>query len=632
MEASAAAGKRSNESSSSSGIGDPSNPSPSAASATSKRPQPYGDTPSKIAAAASGDTVFRLLCPCEKTGCVIGKGGAVIRQIREETGARVRIEDPVPGSDERVVIVTAEAIICGEEASPAQRALVRVFERVVRGEEGKGVEKEVQETMVCRLLAPGCYVGCVLGKGGKTIEKIRQDSGAQIRVLAKEQVPLCAVAGDELVQISGSFSAVRKALLIVSSCLQDNIRVETTTFPTIKLHMGNLQGPAPHAPLDTYPQRDYFVGPHGPDYHPRAYSSNLMFDKVASSHRKPPEEEVVFRMLCPSDKVGSLIGKSGVVVRSLQSETGASISILDSINDSDERIILISAVENLEFNRSPAQDAVLRIHSKLIEGCIEKGPISARLLVPAQQIGCLLGRGGSIIADMRRITGANIRIFVKEHVPRCAQPNDELVQVVGNFQVVREALLHITGRIRETFFPAKQYNFGVQQLSHGPDMPPPFRPRNDAPSPHSYPAVGVPHVVDPSIESPRGRSITSPRLWTPKSGNPQQAALGRFVLYFDSHTNYAFNLLYFWPYYGSVSQAGIAPSKTVTVAVPQPYMGFIHGDNGGNLTIIREVSGANVTVYDPKPGMFEGSIVISGTPQQTSTAQGLLHAFILRGT
>lgn len=59
--------------------------------------------------------------------------------------------------------------------------------------------------------------------------------------------------------------------------------------------------------------------------------------------------------------------------------------------------------------------------------------LSARLLVHSQQIGCLLGKGGAIISEMRRATGANIRIFLKEHVPKCAQPNDEVVQVHFTF-------------------------------------------------------------------------------------------------------------------------------------------------------------------------------------------------------
>lgn len=543
---------------------------------------------------------------------MIGKGGAIVRQIREETNARVRIEDPVPGSCDRVVLIATEANIrrkkegvadSDDEPSPAQRALVRVFERIVRGEEGEsGDGKEILGTAVCKLLASSGQVGCVLGKGGKTVERIRLESGAQVRVLSNDQVPPCALAGDELIQISGNFSAVKKALLSVASCLQDNIRVDPTTFFSVKPPMGSLQGSITHAPLDTYPQRGYLLSPHGTDNHHRAYSSNLPLDNIPFGHRKLPEEEVSFRMLCTNDKVGNIIGKSGVIVQSLRSLTGAAIKIMDAVSDFDDRIILITAHESYELKHSPAQDAVFRVHSRLTEASIDKGLVSARLLVPAQQIGCLLGKGGSIITEMRRITGANIKIYANEQLPKCAQPNDELVQVIGSFQSVKEALLHITNRIRETFFSSKHYpHIGMSQYpSIVPKIP-------HAAPPVRYPTVGFPHVMDPLIESPRNLSASSPRLWNPQSGNPKMTDVG------------------------SAPQAGIVPSKTVTVAVPQHYMGFVHGESDGNLALIREVSGANVTVYDPKPGAYEGSIVISGSQKQTSTAHGLLHAFILDG-
>jgi hypothetical protein len=48
-------------------------------------------------APAPGDVVFRLLCPNARTGSVIGKGGEVIKQLREDTGARIKVEHAVPG-------------------------------------------------------------------------------------------------------------------------------------------------------------------------------------------------------------------------------------------------------------------------------------------------------------------------------------------------------------------------------------------------------------------------------------------------------------------------------------------------------------------------------------------------------
>lgn len=89
-----------------------------------------------------------------------------------------------------------------------------------------------------------------------------------------------------------------------------------------------------------------------------------------------------------------------------------------------------------ELCRSPAQDAVLRVHSRLSEMLDKGSAVAARLLVPSHQIGCLLGKGGAVIAEMRRATGASIRIFLKEQVPKCAQPNDEVVQVTSSSSIL----------------------------------------------------------------------------------------------------------------------------------------------------------------------------------------------------
>lgn len=45
------------------------------------------------------------------------------------------------------------------------------------------------------------------------------------------------------------------------------------------------------------------------------------------------------------------------------------------------------------------------------------------------QVGCLLGKGGSIIQDLRRQSTAQIRIMPRDTIPKCARATDELVQV-----------------------------------------------------------------------------------------------------------------------------------------------------------------------------------------------------------
>lgn len=163
-----------------------------------------------------------------------------------------------------------------------------------------------------------------------------------VRCDVSSQIANCA---SKYWQITGSYSSVRKALLSVSSCLRDNPMTEPANFSSARSFGSTTRGAGPPPTMDPYAQRNYLPSVHAPDYHFRNYSSTPGPDVSASAHRKILEEDVLFRMLCSNDKVGSLIGKGGVIIRTLQSETGASIKVVDAISDSDERIIVISARE-----------------------------------------------------------------------------------------------------------------------------------------------------------------------------------------------------------------------------------------------------------------------------------------------
>lgn len=54
-----------------------------------------------------------------------------------------------------------------------------------------------------RLLIAGSQAGCLIGISGKSIENIRNSSGATISILAQNQLPSCASAheSDRLVQV-----------------------------------------------------------------------------------------------------------------------------------------------------------------------------------------------------------------------------------------------------------------------------------------------------------------------------------------------------------------------------------------------------------------------------------------------
>lgn len=97
-----------------------------------------------------------------------------------------------------------------------------------------------------------------------------------------------------------------------------------------------------------------------------------------------------------------------------------------------------SNVQNPESRYSPAQKAVVLVFSRSLDGGTEKGQgsgsnkgssVTARLVVPSNQVGCLMGKGGVIVSEIRKVTGASIRVVGGNQVPKCVSEKNEVVLV-----------------------------------------------------------------------------------------------------------------------------------------------------------------------------------------------------------
>lgn len=62
-------------------------------------------------------------------------------------------------------------------------------------------------------------------------------------------------------------------------------------------------------------------------------------------------------------------------------------------------------------------------------GSNKRPSVNARILVPTNQVGCLLGKGGAIVSEIRKATRTSIRVIGTDQVPKCALDNDQVVQV-----------------------------------------------------------------------------------------------------------------------------------------------------------------------------------------------------------
>eukprot|EP00253_Pinus_taeda_P026422 PITA_26422 len=375
-------------------------------------------------------TVYRILCPVNVVGRVIGNAGKVIKSVSRETRSKIKVIDAVPGVDDRVIVIFSspsgndkekdcnENEVEVEPVCPAQDALLRVHSVIVQqSSSARDNDADDKKTTQCS-------------------------------IRPKDELPACAFSFGEVIVISGDATAVKKALYAVSAFLYKHPPKEqipwtdilSATNPTSLLPSGV---PALFTPPNYVPQRDSLfahhssgaprvngtyasghlpaLGGYGSEARssiwPLTYNPALpIAPKSGNSAVEKSPEEFRIRIVCPNDKIGGVI---------------------ELAND----------------GVSPTLEAVLQLQGKTSgstsDNDNDEGGICTRLLIPSKHIGCLLGKGGNIISDMRKHTEANIRIFRKEERPKCASENEELVQVSGDPSVARNALIQITKRASE---------------------------------------------------------------------------------------------------------------------------------------------------------------------------------------
>lgn len=61
-------------------------------------------------ASRSEELIVRVLCPFDKIGRVIGKGGGTIKSIRQASGARIEVDDTKEDRDECIITITATEV------------------------------------------------------------------------------------------------------------------------------------------------------------------------------------------------------------------------------------------------------------------------------------------------------------------------------------------------------------------------------------------------------------------------------------------------------------------------------------------------------------------------------------------
>lgn len=403
------------------------------------------------------EVCFRLLCPVTKVGSIIGKGGAHIKQIREATGARVRVDDNVQGCPERVVWIQSTDSPPGH-LCPAQNALQDVMARMMSIDTADG-PRLPDEPVAARMLVVKPQVGVIMGPRGVTVKDITQQSGARIRVLQHPDVPPCAnFPEDEVIQVSGGYEEVKQAMVMISAKLKEGPAMPLSRPMGYKALGAPPYAGGPGLPpgIGSLPPRDHLDGNgFGPPPHMAAGGGGPTLQENPSLNTVGLSGlvETEFRMLIAENKVGLVIGKGGDFIRYVRTRSNAKVHVEAPVEGCPERVVQCVSEEDANSPTIGAIDAILECLQRLLyEDRANAGQVhKLRFLCPANQIGGVLGKRGATIKQMRDQSGATLVVLPRQEVPKCGRENDEILEITGRKEscitAVRMATLALRGNM-----------------------------------------------------------------------------------------------------------------------------------------------------------------------------------------
>ncbi|KAH7435414.1 hypothetical protein KP509_06G063800 [Ceratopteris richardii] len=332
----------------------------------------------------------------------------------------------------------------------------------------------------------------------------------------------------------------------------------------------------------------------------------------------------VFRLIIPIHKVGGVIGRKGELIKKMCEETRSRIKILDPFPGASERVVMVSARDELEAAISPAMDGLLRVHKHIMDGSdgeigskvqSSNSSVTSKLLVPGIQGGSLIGKQGVVVKSIQDASGANVRLLSADEVPSFGLPDDRVVQVEGEVARVSRAMELILSHLRKflvdhSILPLFEVHRAAQPSSQqavlqpfqGPHVP--FSFSNTAGS-GSGKAQGY---LDPAFHAD---SFQVADVYNSQSHHD-------LSLYGRSLGVGGQNM------HATRAPVPIITQVTQKMQIPLSYADTIIGTAGANISHMRRTSGATITVQESRGVHGEMTVEIHGTASQVQVAEQMI--------
>ncbi|KDE03497.1 hypothetical protein MVLG_06010 [Microbotryum lychnidis-dioicae p1A1 Lamole] len=317
---------------------------------------------------------LRALVSSKEAGVIIGRGGATIATIRQDSNVKAGVSKVVPGIVDRVLSV-------GGSVDGVAKAYSLVAQTILENPvpapgAADAPTAPTSTTTTVRLLISHLLIGSVIGKGGAKIRQIQDVSGARM-VASKEMLPQST---ERVVEVSGAPEAIRLAVSEITKCLiEDWDRSQGTVLyhpGSEGIGHGGAIGNGFSAGASLFAvggNRRASSGNHAGGYNggnQRRVSNGIEGGVLGNAGGAPSpqarrvsgngaggatpsapsanESDPNFReqkISIPSDMVGCIIGRGGTKINEIRRLSGSKISIAKTAHDdTGERMFIISGL------------------------------------------------------------------------------------------------------------------------------------------------------------------------------------------------------------------------------------------------------------------------------------------------
>ncbi|XP_006505582.1 insulin-like growth factor 2 mRNA-binding protein 3 isoform X2 [Mus musculus] len=288
------------------------------------------------------------------------------------------------------------------------------------------------EEIPLKILAHNNFVGRLIGKEGRNLKKIEQDTDTKITISPLQELTL--YNPERTITVKGSVETCAKAEEEIMKKIRESyendiasMNLQAHLIPGLNLNALGLFPPTSGMPPPTSGPPSTLTPPY-PQF-------------------EQSETETV-HLFIPALSVGAIIGKQGQHIKQLSRFAGASIKIAPAeAPDAKVRMVIITGPPEAQFK------AQGRIYGKIKEENFvspkEEVKLEAHIRVPSFAAGRVIGKGGKTVNELQSLSSAEVV------VPRDQTPdeNDQVVvKITGHFyacQVAQRKIQEILTQVKQ---------------------------------------------------------------------------------------------------------------------------------------------------------------------------------------